>query len=228
MKGMGAVAICSVLAIAAAGLHAGVISDASFFNSLSYTRLQFETYADGSPVVLGSGQTMTFYYDEYEPNYGVLFDYEPYGYMQDISFSNDSDPNFDSAQSIGGSLQIAIPGPSEDSFAVVFDPSSVRSVGFWVVNNSNFSTKPQFVAKNSSGTVLETVTFEGSLIDGSIANAQYGFMGIYYADDYITRLEITKDSTLLDNLTFSPEVPEPVSLTLLAAGGLAALLRRRR
>jgi len=225
MKGMGAVVICSVLAIAAAGLHAGVISDAGFFTSLSYTRLQFETYADGSPVVLGSGLTMTFYYDEYQADYGVWFDFEPYGYPQDISFGNDSDPNFDSAQAVGGSLQIAIPGASEDSFAVVFD-DPVRSVGFWVVNNSNFSTKPQFVAKNSSGTVLETVTFEGSLIDGSFANAQYGFMGIY-ADEDIARLVITKDATLLDNLTFS-EMPEPVSLTLLAAGGLAALLRRRR
>jgi hypothetical protein len=226
MKGMGAVVICSVLATAAAGLHAGVISDATFFSSLSYTRIQFETYADGSPVVLGSGQTMTFYYDEYQADYGVWFEYKPYGYLQDISFVNDSDPNFDSAQSIGGSLQIAIPSPGEDSFAVVFDVS-VRSVGFWVVNNSNFATKPTFVAKNASGTVLETVTFDGSLIDGSIANAQYGFMGIY-ADQDIAKLQITKDSTLLDNLTFSDEVPEPASLALLAAGGLAALLRRRR
>jgi hypothetical protein len=226
MKGMGAVVVSLVLIAAASPLPAGVISEASFFSSLSYTRIDFETYADGSPVVLGSGQTMTFYYDEYETDYGVWFDYEPYGYPQDISFANDSDPNFDAAQSMGGSLQIAIPSPTEDSFAVVFD-DPVRSVGFWVVNNSDFTTKPQFVARNSSGTVLETVTFEGSLIDGSIANAQYGFMGVY-ADEDIARLEITKDATLLDNLTFSPDVPEPVSLVLLTVGGLAALLRRRR
>ncbi len=227
MKGMGAAIVCFVLAVATAGVQAGVISSASFFSSLSYTEISFEYYSDGSPVNLDEGQVTTMYYDEYEASDGVWFEYKPEGDLEEMTYVNNSGPDFEAAQEIGGSMEIAFPGATEDSFTMVFvDELSVRSFGFWVVNNNTVETGVTFTAKNDSGVVLETVSLEGALIDGTIGVADYGFMGIW-ADEDIRRVDITKDACILDNLTFSEEIPEPAGVVLLAAASLAALRRRR-
>ena len=226
MKGMGAVAVSFVLAAATAGVHAGVISDATFFPSDPNTVvIKFEKYADGSPVVLGEGLTTTMYYDEYRDPSGVWFEYKPYGFLADMSYRNDAGVDTEAAQSIGGSLQIGFPAPAEKVFAMIFDVP-VRAFGFWVVDNNTMAPVPSFTAKNSSGAVLETVTFEGALVDGHVGVADYGFMGIWAAEN-IARVEISQDGSLFDNLTFSG-VPEPASMLLLAAGALVVLRRRWR
>ncbi|MCJ7544195.1 MAG: PEP-CTERM sorting domain-containing protein, partial [Phycisphaerae bacterium] len=97
---------------------------------------------------------------------------------------------------------------------------------FWVVDNNTMAPVPSFTAKNSSGAVLETVTFQGALVDGHVGVADYGFMGIWAAEN-IARVEISQDGSLFDNLTFSG-VPEPTSLALLAVGAVAVLRRRWR
>ncbi|MCJ7543446.1 MAG: hypothetical protein MUP47_02590, partial [Phycisphaerae bacterium] len=130
MKGMGAVAVSFVLAAATAGVHAGVISDATFFTSISHTLISFEYYSDGSPVVLGEGLTTTMYYDEYRYTSGVWFEYKPYGYLMDMSYRNDAGVDTEAAQSIGGSLEIGFPAPAEKVFAMIFDVP-VRAFGFW-------------------------------------------------------------------------------------------------
>jgi hypothetical protein len=228
MKSLSVAVAVATLAVASAGVQAGVIDDADFFSSISHTLITFNTYANGDPVVLGQGEWCTMYYDEYIDS-GVWFDYEPYDYPTNLSYVNDADANFDIAQGIGGSLQIAFPSDAEDSFAMVFDDPNkpVRAFGFWVVNNNTEPNGVTFTAKNASGDVLGTVSLEGSLIDGTLGSADYGFMGLY-ADEDIARVEITKEYALLDDLRFSEEVPEPVTVGLLALGGLAVLRRRAR
>ena len=136
---------------------------------------------------------------------------------------NDTSANFDAAQEIGGSLDIAIPQASADDFVISF-LFPTRAFGFWVVNNNTFSIAPAFEARNTLGALIESVTFEGSVIDGSVGPADYGFLGIV-ADEDIGSVRITREATILDDLRFS-SVPEPTTLSLLVFGGMAALRRR--
>ncbi len=206
-----AVALCAILAAAVPTAWAGTISDASFFSSLTHTVIDFET--DGSGYATSHMQTL--WSDEYTA-LGVDF-------SDDLTYIDETETYFEAAQAIGGSLEMSIPSPSEDAFSIIFS-TQVRAVGFWVVNNNTVTEIPTFVAKNSSGGTIDTVTFTGGLIDGTIGIADYGFMGIWATED-IAQLDVTKDATLLDDLTFSP-TPEPATLAVLAIG--AALLVRRR
>ena len=213
-----AAAVCTLLAAGASVAWAGTISDASFFSSISHTLITFETYGDGTTqVVVAPGGRATLYYDEYT-DWGVEFD-------RDLSYVNDDGPDFDAAQAIGGSPEIGMPYATEDSFSLIFT-TPVRAFGYWVINNNTVTTIPTFVAKNSTGGTIETVTFEGAMIDGTIGVADYGFMGIWASED-IASVDITKDAAMFDNLMFS-NVPEPAAASMLALGGALLFARRRR
>ncbi|MFA6135509.1 MAG: PEP-CTERM sorting domain-containing protein [Phycisphaerae bacterium] len=196
---------------------ASVISDASFFNGISKTVIDFETDGLGYAVDLPEygGQDM-YAADEYALQ-GVAFD-------QVLTWVNDGGSDFDFAQAVGGSPNNSIPGPAQDLFVMSFS-EPVRAFGFWIVNDTSSLTAPTFTAKNAAGETIEAVSFQDALIDGTHGIAQYGFMGIY-ADQDIASVEISLDVAELDNLTFS-SVPEPATLTVLALSGLA-LLRRRK
>ena len=206
----------TVVLVCAAAAWAGAITDATFFLPIDSVMIDFETDGFDNPLVIAEDGWQTLFFDEYSA-LGVTFD-------QDLWWVNDSGVDFDSALAIGGSPDITIPGPAHDDFVMEFSVP-VRAFGFWVINNNTSSTAASFTALRSGGGEIETVTFEGAFIDGTIGVADYGFMGIY-ADEDIAGVRIIKDATNLDNLMFS-DAPEPATVSLLALGGLA-LLRRRR
>jgi hypothetical protein len=199
--------------------QAGAIYDAGFFSSIPRTTICFETDGSGNPVVISEGGTQYMYGDEYS-SFGVLFD-------QDIYWVNDSGDDFEAAQAIGGSPEISIPGPATVMTDLVMSFTvPVKAFGLWVIDRNDKPNVPSFQARNASGGVIETVTFQGAFVDGSVGIQDYGFMGIY-AEQNIASVRMSYDYTGFDNLIFS-SVPEPGCAVLLAAGAATIMRRRTR
>jgi len=169
-----------------------VIDSADYFTSLTHTLLTFETDGAGEPVVLYQGQSAPMPGDEYRDQ-GIVF-------TPAVEWVNDAGDTFDDAQAIGGSPEIGIPlGDSDDFFASFTTPT--LSFGCWVINIHSFAV-PVFTAYDAGGRVIEQVTFEGNLVDGSIWGAEYGFMGIA-SPIPIARVRIQKQAAMFDDFRFT-------------------------
>ncbi len=165
------------------------------------TEITFELDGSGQTVSVLPDLTKTLPANEYI-NQGFYFD-------RNLYWVNDSGSDFDAAQAIGGSLQIAIPGSSKNDFYISFDVF-VRSFGFWVVQWTGADSDVTFEIWGESG-LLDTVVFTGLAVDGQIGIAEYGFLG-YTADELILDIHVTKDAAILDNFIFSRypvELPDP-------------------
>lgn len=214
--GRGAAALLGALAVSSATAIAGPILDASYFSGVPHALIDFETDGTGNDVSLNQATSIPMPADAYAPR-GVLF-------SQAIRWVNDGDADFDAAQAIGGSLDVAVPGAASDDFVLQFlEP--VRAFGFWVVNRRQSAVVPSFEARDASGELIGSVTFSGNAIDGTIGIAQYGFLGIAAEQD-IYSVRIRKDAALLDDLRFI-SMPEPGSMLVFGlAAGVAAKRRR--
>lgn len=201
----------------ASGAHASPILDATFFDSIPTTLIDFETDGSGGPVALLNGQSMAMPAGAYS-SLGVTFD-------PSVSWVNEGNAIIDGAQALGGSPEIAIPAADMDNFSIEFSVP-VRSFGFWVVNNGATSARPTFTAYDAADNPLETVTFDGAAIDGAVGTIEYGFLGIT-RPEAIARVAISKDFAIFDDLRFSP-IPGAGGASLGALSGLALALRRRR
>lgn len=172
------------------------IDDASFFEGIEHTLLEFETDGRGNVINLGNGATMPMPADEYA-TFGLVFD-------PAIGWVNDASGDFDQAQAIGGSPPIAFARGQDDRFDMLFDPP-LQAFGAWIVNNRSVQIKPQFDAFDSGGNFLETVRFEGVFVDGTVGIADYGFMGISSTTP-IARVQVTKDAGQFDSLRFTGDI----------------------
>jgi hypothetical protein len=219
-------ALCAA-AVAAAALtnaaHAASITDPSYFSSLPTTLINFETDGAGTPITLIQGQRLTMPSNAYASQ-GVLF-----SGVGTLSWVNDGNSAFDAAQVIGGSPLNSIPSSLCNEFTMTFTVP-VQAFGFFVANNRTADpTGPLFVARDSSGNILDTAAWASAFIDGTITSpnttADYGFMGIVSPVN-IASVTVTKQSAILDDLRFSP-VPAPGALALTGAGMLVILRRRR-
>ena len=206
-----------VLALGACA-SAGVILDASFFDTLPTTLITFETDGAGADVNLIDGQTMAMPGAEYA-GLGVTFD-------PAVEWVNDGNAIVSGAITLGGSPDNAIHGADSDLFSVEFSVP-VRSFGFWIVNNAGEVNRPVLTAYDALDNPLETVTFEGAAVDGDVGTIEWGFLGIW-RPELIARVEISKDFALFDNLRFSSETPAPGALGLGALSVAAFVPRRRR
>lgn len=212
-------ALAAVLTICGRPASATIITDPNFFSGITHIVITFETDGFGNILNLEWGQSKPMPADEYAL-YGFTF--EP-----DISWVNDGGYEFDEAQVIGGTPEIAIPAGDEDDFIINFS-SPVRAFGFWVINNNDTSNEPYpYLSLEAYGEdgLIEEAIFEGEAVDGVIGDrTEYGFLGID-SEEFITSVHVTKGAAMLDNFTFSP-IPEPATIILLGLG-LLAILRKR-
>jgi hypothetical protein len=188
------------------------IADQSFFDSIAHTFIPWELDGSGAPVVLGNGASQPMPLGEYA-SVGVTFIGEPH-------WVNDAGIDFDLAQMIGGTPENSLIPLGPD--LVISFSTPVRAFGLWVISNNSLPGDPVFEARDAGGSLLESVTLSGPLLDGTIGGADYGFMGILSNVD-IASIRITGAATEYDNFRFSA-VPEPGSLALAC---LVLLLRRR-
>ncbi len=215
-------AACAAFVTSDAG--AGVITSKSFFAPLPTTAINFETNGAGTSVPLIDGQTMTMPTSAYS-NLGVVF-------QSPIAWVNDGGIDFDIAQFLGGSPDNSIPSSSVASLVIQFT-APVRSVGFFIANTYSLDgVGPTFVARDSQGNVLESVSFgtqtgASPFVAGRIGTADYGFMGLTSATPIAT-LSISKQAAILDDLMFSSQIPAPAGALTLGALALWAGPRRRR
>lgn len=201
-------AALAILAMATVA-QAGPIYDASFFDSIPHTLIDWETDGNGNPVELNQGMRRAMPADEYASE-GISFG-------QGIFWVNDFSPDFDAAQEIGGSPDIAIPGASENEIVLNFLVPT-RAFGVWVINNTVVNETPWFEVRDTSGGFIGVAAFVGPAIDGVIGIAEYGFLG-FVATVEIGSVRLVEDATAFDDLRFSP-VPEPATLILLLAAAI--------
>ncbi|MGD2108971.1 MAG: PEP-CTERM sorting domain-containing protein [Phycisphaerae bacterium] len=220
--------IATLLAVAGPAF-AEVINDRSQFVG-DFTVIDFETRGDGTPLVLGQSEAIPIHADEYSPQ-GITLT------STNLIIANDGDKNADEALAIVGSPENILADAAFPGFVRIDFDAPVNGVGIAVLN---FTTPDGskggpviFSAYNTLDDLIETVEFEGDLVDGVIQSADppffltsYGFMGVFSPDDPIAYAIITEALTDLDDLHFGM-IPEPASLVLLGTG-LVWMVRRRR
>jgi hypothetical protein len=182
------------------------IPDATWFDSIPHTHLDFETDGDGDPVPpISPSQSLPFGASEYSA-VGVTF-------SQDLAWVNYVET---------GNV---IPQAGVGDFSILFS-SPVRSVGA-LVTYFPPGDIPSFVARNAAGDVLGSVQLDDYVpgLDPEPPDDQLDptkhFMGLAF-DEPIARLDVSGEALHVDDLQISAAVPEPASLALLGLG-LAAL-----
>jgi hypothetical protein len=212
-----AVAAGGLAAALAGGAGATPVDSRDFFSPFSPTLTTWEVRGNGAPITLLEGGTMALPAGEYASS-GFTF-------SQDIAWVNDGSATFNAAQALAGSPEIAIPSAAFNSFDILFTVPT-DAFGFVVINNSGASAPPAFTAFNALNQPIETVTWGAAFIDGTVGNAEYGFMGISSPADKIARVSVTKQAAILDDFLFAT-IPGPGAAAVLAAGLICAGRRRR-
>jgi hypothetical protein len=203
-------------------VRGATIVDVSYFTSKAHTLVTFEQRGNGSPTPTDNATLLPA--SEYSA-WGFTF--AP-GLSPGVAWINDPEPSTDAAQVIGGSLQLAIGATDNRGDFYIHFTQPVRAFGFWVQHSTQRAFTPAFDALDDQG-LIESAFFSGSVIDGSIGNIAYGFLGIAPARP-IHSIHLRGDIVLLDNFRFIA-VPEPTGSGWSWCSGLALAqlaLRRNR
>ncbi len=212
-----------------------IIDDKSQFVG-DFTVIDFETFADGTPIDLEPGQAGSFLPSLYAP--------------LGVRISGASIPligRFDSAtpQAIAALDAVGSPtnvlggyfeGPDPDGWLRLDFTVPVNAVGVATINRSD-GAEVTFGIYDAFDQLIETADFAGAVIDGSMLAADfdtefdfdfdYGFLGLFSVDTPIAYAVMSEDITTFDDLHFGV-IPEPGTLALLGLSVLAGTYLRRR
>ena len=203
---------------------AAIIDDASFFDSIPHTFVDFETRADGSPLPLEEGQFA----------FAPLNEYIPLGFNSfgmGIFWEWSADPDVQQALTAGATptKRLGMFPQESGNYGFLF-VDAPRSVGLFITRETDSSDVPMTITAHTfDGDLIESVTIEGGLIDGVAGSIEYSYVGIT-SDIGITALTFDAPNNLafaygIDDLRFS-QIPSPGAAPLLVL--LASLKQRRR
>ena len=241
---------CAVFLSASQSAHAAisVIDDPSFFQNINHTLIDFETFGDGTPILLPHlGFASITNEDEYLSQ-GIRFDLTKPVAWADTATPTCCSTTFpngsfgDAAAAVGAGEVVVGQASNELGFSIIF-VQPVYSFGMHVVTTQQFgdlSIDPTILAYDSSGNLLGEISLTGNLVDGAFGPLlddgttqeflnQYGFLGLW-SDTPIARIEgdLRFQPAVFDNLHFSTDpIPAPGVMTL-ALPMVGACARRRR
>lgn len=209
------------VALLAAAAPAGVITSRAVFDAFPRTTFTFNADGAGTPITLNAGADLLMPTATYTAQ-GLTF-------SPAVRWVNDDGTDFDAAQTIGGSPQVAIaPFVGAGAFNLNFS-GTVRSAGIFIIwnNTAQAPTAPTLRAFAAGNVLLETVQLSPANRAGAIGVADYGFLGLFNASP-IVRLEITGASAIYDDLIISPEIVPAPGTAPIGLLGIALLAARRR
>lgn len=212
----------------------GIISDRSAFVG-DFTVIDFETRVDGTPIDLEQGGFIMMDPDEYA-SLGVNITTSRNFWGTDQPWiGNGSDAHGDAVLDLAGSPEnflsdgAIVPGILRFDFV-----PPVNALGMVLMFASD-SAPVIMSAYSSTGVLLDSVEFSGSLVDGAVPGVDfgnsfdfnYGFVGIFSPNVDIAYAELASDRGAVDDLHFG-NIPEPTTIFLLAAGLVGICFVKRR
>jgi hypothetical protein len=208
--------LASTITALAAPIHAAIIDDASFFDDIPHTFVDFETRADGSPLPLTSGQFA----------FVPLIEYVPLGFGafgMDMAWEWSADPDVQQALTEGATptkLLRMFPFEPHGSLGLGFIPEQ-HSIGMFITRDQRFAIEPLTItARTFDGSLIDSVTIVGDLVDGVAGNIEYSYVGFNSAFG-ITAITFSAENFFaigIDDLRFS-QAPGPsafISIVLFA------------
>jgi hypothetical protein len=215
--------LASTIMILAAPIHAAIIDDASFFDDIPHTFVDFETRDDGSPLPLTEGQSAFAPLDEYAKLGFSAF-------SMNIAWEWSADRDVQEALTAGATptnLLRMFPNRPSQPYGFFFAQDQ-RSVGLFVTRETLFASEPMTITMvNRQGELVETVSVFGDHVDGMSGSIEYGYVGVSSAEE-IAGVIFNAPNIFafgIDDFRFSL-VPEPGALIPLTF--CAAFAQRRR
>ena len=212
---------------------ASIIDDKSDFVG-DFTVIDFETWADGTPLVLDEGDLIEIADDEYA-DLGVTITSSVNIWGNERAFvGNDRSPQSDAAQALVGSLPNKL-FHATGVGSIRFDfQVSVNAIGMAAQNRTDGALLSlQVYDENDS--LIELVAFNGIVVDGTLLGSdygnawdlEYGFFGFFSPSATISYGVVTVERGSIDDLHFGV-IPEPTTLAFLVLAGLVIVRTRRR
>jgi hypothetical protein len=193
---------------------------------LSFAALMMSVnLAEATPINNGAGLTNPGHTIDFNAN--GLVQYAPLdnAYADEgVSFSNlyqDSSYNGSFPNTSGGDAVNFRQNPWLP-FTISF-AQAVNEAAFILV--TNYSSTPSVIESFLNGNLVETSSVSTST---SNPNDFYGFSNSLFDQIKVTPETAVNGAALIDNLQFTTDVPEPISLALLSSGLIGLGLARRR
>ncbi|UCE61733.1 MAG: PEP-CTERM sorting domain-containing protein, partial [Phycisphaerales bacterium] len=199
-----------------------------------YTVIDFETYGDGTPLILREGGWIELPPQEYG-SLGVIITSSEniFGNNRAIVGNSLENPQSDLAHALSGSPPNVIAVPQPNGFLRFDFETPVNAVGLNIRNWSE-GDPVVFQVYGVASNLIESVQFDEQVIDGVVFgrdfgnsfDIHYGFAGLFSPEAMISHVVISEDQTSFDDLYFGV-IPEPATLLLLL-GAVALVTRFRR
>jgi len=216
------------LALTGAGsarAEATIVTDPTFFDRVPHALIDFETFGDGTPVVLPEGGVDIRFGDEYIPQ-GLLLG------LADYLYGNPSNiDELEAAHMAVGSGDILMgferQGAS-DPPAMAFTNGPARSFGFAFVRNTARDTAMTLTLIDVQGELITFFTQDDFVTLGQVGDLEYGFA--WMTSDTPFRSVVfnanTFNGVFFDDIRFGA-IPSPGTGVVVVAGLVAAHRHRR-